>query len=92
MIMKAFRSAFTPAPRSMSNWADSIDDLAMITKQALDYYQRVFGMRYPFERIPSGVRAGLQRRRHGESRLRDTSDQSSSEVGPPAASGAGGPA
>ena len=28
---------------------EATDDLIMITKQALDYYQRVFGMRYPFD-------------------------------------------
>ena len=28
---------------------ESIEDLTMITKQALDYFQRVFGMPYPFD-------------------------------------------
>ena len=60
----AFRAA-----QSMKQYLDA-DDIFLITKQGFDFFHEQFGVRYPLPKYDQVVRAGVQRRRDGELRLR----------------------
>ncbi|GMA85782.1 hypothetical protein GCM10025868_10320 [Angustibacter aerolatus] len=53
--------------RSLGEHLDT-DEIAQITTQGFEYFERVFDLPYPFEKYDQPVRAGVQRRGHGERR------------------------
>ncbi len=55
---------------SLAQYLDS-DEILTVTKQGFAYFEEQFGVAVPVREVRPAVRAGVQRRRDGERRLRD---------------------